>query len=68
MTTSKNTVWGCDVKVSMPAPVAAGEMLFDMSDGFAFTMNGLVHNMSASDAEEINSNRLRPVHVSGSHG
>lgn len=56
--TTDNT-WSADVKVSMPKPIQQGDALVDMG-GFAFTVNGLAHNITQSDLEEISSPTFSP--------
>lgn len=48
-----NIDWACDVKISMPEPPPSNTpVLIDMG-GFGFTVNGLTHNLSVADVEDL---------------
>lgn len=53
--------WGSDTKVSMPVPLNPGDVLLDMGGGFAFTRDGLQHNVTRSDVQEISAPQFRPM-------
>lgn len=43
--------WGADTAISMPLPPA--EKVAVDFDGFGFTVNGVAHNITVSEAEEL---------------
>lgn len=43
--------WGADVPVSMPQPLDESNPALIPMDGFAFTWNGIAHDLSQADWE-----------------
>lgn len=56
------TSWACDVTVSLPEPVAIGEVLLDMGT-HVFTENGLAINVSKADLQEYSMPTWGPQEV-----
>lgn len=52
--------WGSDVPVSMPVPPESA-VLVSMF-GFAFTIDGLFHDITQADADEIGTPTYAPIH------
>lgn len=52
--------WGSDVPVSMPEPLKGQEGLVPMF-GFTFTVNGLFHDLTEADHEELSMTKYAPV-------
>lgn len=46
--------WGADVPISMPQPIKSNNKRYlELGPGFAFTENGLAHDLYEVDREEM---------------
>jgi hypothetical protein len=58
MTTSDD--WGSDVRISQPQPADPDIPVVVDLGGFGFTPNGLVHNITSTEVEEVFSPTFAP--------